>query len=257
MDRTYKCSGCRRYQCTAQLKFVKPSDSDMCSAFQSGEHFHSAPNKSISGIPQHVKSTLLGGVQACTKPAKVYRTLSKTLPKPIYDNISLKQVQQAMGYLKKHHCSVLEQNTIGYLSEWLQKNELMVETEMHIVGVLSGWKCEGNVNVEDTEADIHFVVTTKRLLFNLVQQAECNFGQFLSIDGTYGLLDVGYPVTKVGIVDAIHKYHDVAVAVTRHEYADSFSQTVRCVKDAVFLFLDSICNHNALSLTKRRPFTMA
>ena len=70
-----------------------------------------------------------------------------------------------------------------------------------------------------------------------MQQAECNFGQFLSIDGTYGLLDVGYPVTKVGTVDAIHKYHDVAVAVTRHEHADSFSQTVRCVKDAVFEFL--------------------
>ena len=53
---------------------------------------------------------------------------------------------------------------------------------MHTVGVLPGWVCIGILNIEDAQAD-----------------------------ATYGLLDVGYPVQKLGTVDANQKYHDVAV----------------------------------------------
>lgn len=236
VERTYKCGGFRRYHCTYQLKFVKPSDSELCTCFQSGEHFHCSPDTAITGIPQHVKNALLEGVEQCTKPAKVYRKLAKSLPKPIYDNISLKQVQQAMGYIKKKHCGVLQQNTVGFLNEWLQKHELTVDSDMHTVGVLRGWKCNGTSSVEDSGADVHFVISTKRLLFNVVQQAACSFGEFLSIDGTYGLLDVGYPVIQVGTVDATHKYYHVAVAVSRHENTESFTQTLRSVKDSVECF---------------------
>ena len=235
-DRTYKCGGFRRYHCTSVVKFVKPAETDICCVYESGEHFHYAPDSKISGIPQHVKHTLLEGLENCTKPAKVYRKLSKTLPKPIYNDISLKQVQQAMGYLKKNVCSVLEQNTIGFLYEWLQTHELGLDSDIHTAGILPGWVCQGSSNLEGTEANVQFVLTTKRLLCNLVKQAECTFGQFLSIDNTYGLLAVGYPITQVGTVDAAHKYHHVGVAVTRHEDAASFTLTVDSIKLGVFAF---------------------
>ena len=119
-----------------------------------------------------MSNTLLEGLENCTKPAKVYRKLSKTLPKPIYNDISLKQVQQAMGYLKKNVCSVLEQNTIGFLYEWLQTHELGLDSDIHTAGILPGWVCQGSSNLEGTEANVQFVLTTKRILCNLVKQAE-------------------------------------------------------------------------------------
>ena len=35
-----------------------------------------------------------------------------------------------MGYLKKNVCSVLEQNTIGFLYEWLQTHELGLDSDI-------------------------------------------------------------------------------------------------------------------------------
>jgi hypothetical protein len=158
------------------MKFVKPVESNACAVFESGEHFHSSPDLGVSGIPQHVKPNLLVGIEDCVKPSKVYRKLCKILPKPIYDNISLKQVQQAMVYMKRRQFSVLQQNTVGFLNEWLKSNELTVDSEMHTVGVLPGWICNGNFSIEDVEADVHFVITTKRLLYHVVEQAGCSFG---------------------------------------------------------------------------------
>jgi len=86
------------------------------------------------------------------------------------------------------------------------------------------------------EADVHFVVTSKRLLYNLVQQAQVGFGQFLSIDATYSLLDVGYPVQKFGTVDAAHKYYDAGICVARHENEPSFALSMNVVKAALFSF---------------------
>lgn len=233
IDRSFKCGGFRRYGCSYEMKFVKPAENDDCAVFQSGDHYHAAPNPAMSGIPQHVKQHLLEGIEDSLKPAKVYRKLSRILPHSVYENIALKQVQQAMVYLKKSHCSVLEQNTIGYLNAWLEANELTADSDMHTVGVLHGWKCTGSSNIEHVEADVHFIVTTKRLLYNLVEQAQCGFGQFLSIDATYSLLDVGYPVQKLGTVDAAHKYHDAAICIARHENTDSFALTFDVVKAAL------------------------
>ena len=236
IDRTFKCGGFRHYGCTFEMKFVKPAENDDCAVYQSGVHYHADPKQSISGIPQHVKKHLIEGIEDCVKPTKVYCKLSRILPNSIYANIGLKQVQHAMGYLKKTHCSVLEQNTIGYLNEWLQANELSIDSEIHTVGVLPGWRCNGNSNIENVEADVHFVVTSKRLLYNLVQQAQVGFGQFLSIDATYSLLDVGYPVQKLGTVDAAHKYYDAGICVARHENEPSFALSMDVVKAALFSF---------------------
>ena len=63
-------------------------------------------------------------------------------------------------YMKICHCSVMQLNIIEYFTEWPNTHELTIDLEMHIVGVLPGWVCNGNFNIEETEADFQFVVTT-------------------------------------------------------------------------------------------------
>jgi hypothetical protein len=219
---TFKCGGFRRYGCTYALKFVKKQTSDLCLTFEHGEHFHSTPDLKKSGIPQHVKHMIHSGLQICSKPSKIYREMKKKVSKDIYQTISRKQVAQALVYMRKKNGSALVQNTIGYLHEWLESHELTIHSEMHTVGVLPGWIATGPINLEDSSCNIHFVMTTKRLLSKLVEQANCSFGQLLALDGTYSLLDVGYPVLKFGTMDAKHSYHEVGVCVSRHEDEAAF-----------------------------------
>jgi hypothetical protein len=233
---TYKCGGFRRYGCTYAMKFVHKPNREFCLVFERGEHFHSTPNLDRAGIPQHLKPILETGFQMCSKPAKIYRELKKRVPCDIYNNITPKQVAQAVVYMRKKNGSALKQNTVGYLYEWLEKNQLGISSEMHTVGVLPGWVARGPVNIEDSSVNIHFVLTTKRLLYNLVQQANCSFGQLVALDGTYSLLDLGYPVLKCGTIDAAHRYHDVCVCVSRHENQEAFKLMLQSIKDSLFLF---------------------
>jgi hypothetical protein len=68
---------------------------------------------------------------------------------------------------------LLKQNIIGYLHDWLQNNELNADSAPHTVGVLPGWMARGPSNIEDTNVNIHFVLTTKTLLYCIVEQAAC------------------------------------------------------------------------------------
>jgi hypothetical protein len=49
-------------------------------------------------------------------------------------------------------------------------------------GVLPGWVAEGSEDVEDDAANIHFVLSTKRLLFNAVEQSTTKLPQFACLD---------------------------------------------------------------------------
>ena len=108
------------------------------------------------------------------------------------------------------------------------------------MGVLPGWVASGPINIEDSTVQVHFVLTTKRLLYRLVEQAECEFGQFLSVDGTYSLLKNGFPILKLGTVDAMNKYADVCMCVSRHEIESAFSTMLNSVKDALLLFFNFV-----------------
>ena len=92
---------------------------------------------------------------------------------------------------EKKPFTVLSQNTIGFLYKW-SSNELTIDSGSHLVGALPGWKCTGPSNIDDVE-DIHFVVTTKALLKNLVLQAQGPMDSFMTTDGIYNFLDTGYP----------------------------------------------------------------
>jgi hypothetical protein len=220
------------------MKVVQKSEDNMnFDVFETGQHLHTDIPKPLAGIPQHLKTHLHAGIQVCSKPGKVYRNIKKIQP---FSKVTKKQVQQAMVYLRKKEGSALKQNTIGYLHEWLENHELSMESDMHTVGVLPGWVACGPINVEDASVEVHFVLTTKRLLYRLVEQAGCDFGQFLSVDGTYCLLENGFPILKIGTVDAMHKYGEVCVCVSRHEDEGAFSKMLVSVKDAVLLFFNFI-----------------
>ena len=234
----YKCGGFRRYGCSYSLKVVEHlGEGNNCTVFETGEHFHASVQKSLAGIPQHLKPHLHDGFQVCSKPGKVYRKMKKVEP---FSKVTKRQVQQAMVYMRKKDGSVLKQNTIGFLHEWLENHELSTDSEMHIVGVLPGWVATGPTNIEDSTVEVHFVITTKRLLYRLVEQAGCEFGQFVSVDGTYSLLESGFPVLKLGTVDAMHKYGDVCWCVSRHEDEGAFAKMLVSVKDAVLLFFNFV-----------------
>ena len=233
---TFKCGGFRRYGCTYALKFVQRPNSEDCLVFEHGKHFHSEPDLQKVGIPQHVKPMLESGLQMCAKPGKIYREMSRQLPKDVYAAITPKQVSAAVVYMGETHGSVLKQNTIGYLYEWLEGHGLTVHSELHTVGVLPGWVAKGPVSIQDVSSDVHFVLTTKGLLRNFVDQANSSFGQLLALDGTYSLLDVGYPVLRCGTIDANHSYHDGAICVSRHEDEAAFKLMLTSIRDALFLF---------------------
>jgi hypothetical protein len=233
----YKCGGFRRYGCSYMMKIVKHADIASCHVVECGVHFHTNANPTTAGIPQHLKPQLLEGVQMSSKPAKIYRKLKKSEP---FSKITQKQVQQAVLYLRKKEGSVLKQNTIGYLYEWLAKNELNIASAPHTVGVLPGWRATGPCNIEDSTVNIHFVLTTKTLLYRIVEQAACSFGQFITVDGTYSLLDIGFPVLKLGTVDALHRYADVCLCISRHEDEAAFHKMILSVKEAVFMFYNFV-----------------
>jgi hypothetical protein len=113
---------------------------------------------------------------------------------------------------------------------------LNADSAPHTVGVLPGWMATGPSNIEDTNVNIHFVLTTKTLLYCIVEQAACSFGEFVTVDGTYSLLDIGFPILKLGTVDAMHRYGDVCLCISRHEDETSFLKMILSVKDAVYQF---------------------
>ena len=165
-------------------------------------------------------------------PTSNYHTncLQKTITK--------KQVQRKMRHAKKPF-NILPQNTIGFLYEWLSKNELNANSGVHTVGALPGWKCTGPSNVDDLEdslCDIHFVLTTKALLNQLVAQAQGPMDSFLTSDGTFNLLDTGYPCLNIGTVDSNHEFKRAGLCVSRHQKTESFKLLFDNVKHSIFMF---------------------
>ena len=89
----------------------------------------------------------------------------------------------------------------------------------HQFGVLEGWHASGPADVFSEAADVCVVVTTKNLLANVKRQQRGNLVSFVDfkLDQTYSLAENGYPMTVVGTVDANHKFHLAATALSQHE----------------------------------------
>ena len=139
---------------------------------------------------------------------------------------------------EKKPFTVLSQKTIGFLYEWLSSNELTIDSGSHLVGALPGWKCTGPSNIDDVEdklCDIHFVLTTKALLKNLVLQAQGPMDSFMTTDGTYNLLDTGYPCLNVGTVDSNHHFKRAGLCVSRHQNTDSFKLLFENIKTSIHI----------------------
>ena len=121
---------------------------------------------------------------------------------------------------------------------------MTIDSGSHLVGALPGWKCTGPSNIDDVEdklCDIHFVLTTKALLKNLVLQAQGPMDSFMTTDGTYNLLDTGYPCLNVGTVDSNHHFKRAGLCVSRHQNTDSFNCKLlfENIKTSIRIFLAS------------------
>ena len=93
------------------------------------------------------------------------------------------------------------------------------------MGVLPGWicTCEALVqDIENSDCDIQFVLSSKTMLKQIVLQANGPFDSFFSTDGTYNLTDTGFPTINVGTVDSNHHFKRVGLCVNRHENRLSF-----------------------------------
>lgn len=232
----YKCSEFR-YGCAFLVKLECPPEggSSICSVYTANAHTH---NQQFEGrkpfLSKDMKQKFIkDGVEKRLKPGNIYRSLKKSAPDC---GITLIQVQRAVGYLRKKDCSVLRQNTIGFLHQYLTNETLNSESPMDAFGILPGWVADGPDNVEDAAVNIHFVATTKRLLNHIVQQSQGKLPQFLGIDNTYNLTDNGFPITSVGTCDANHKFKRVALAVSRYENKEAFDKTISCVSDSLLEF---------------------
>ena len=108
------------------------------------------------------------------KPGVVYRIMKRHIKKNKHlspaNRINKGQVQRALRK-QRNQVSVLHQNTIGYLHKWLSNNELILTSSEDTVGVLPGWicTCEALVqDIENSDCDIHFVLSSKTMLKQLV-----------------------------------------------------------------------------------------
>jgi hypothetical protein len=62
---------------------------------------------------------------------------------------------------------------------------------------------------------------------------------FMTTDGTYNLLDTGYPCLNVGTVDSNHHFKRAGLCVSRHQNTDSFKLLFENIKTSIHMFFAS------------------
>ena len=134
--------------------------------------------------------------------------------------------------------SDLPEASVVFLYQYLESNELKLESNLDQVGVLPGWRANGPKDIEDASSDILFGLTSKRLLKQAVDQANGPNCSFVLLDGTYKLTIHGYPTLILGTMDSAHHFKVLAVFFSRREDTLSYSDALHMVKNAIQLFLD-------------------
>jgi hypothetical protein len=142
---------------------------------------------------------------------------------------NLKQVQRAANRIRKHLLSALENETVGDLRSYLESRELKADSNDHDVGILKGWVASCEDHSQEEPSDILFAITTKRLLYQLVEQSQGQLCSFIEADATYNLTQNGYPCLVIGMVDANHSFRTAAaLLISRREDNTAFSNALNC-----------------------------
>ena len=230
----FKCTGKCRYDCGFKGKLVHNFNSQTIDAYSYGCHDHDQViTTSKKGLLRQDKALLEEAVQDGLEAAEIHRKITHLNKKKRIPIPTLKQVQSATSYAKTKLLSSLEGNTIGDLYRWCSKNTLSVSSGKHQFGVLEGWHASGPADVFSEAADVCVVVTTKNLLANVKRQQRGNLVSFVDLDQTYSLAENGYPMTVVGTVDANHKFHLAATALSRHEDEAANTLILQTIKNAL------------------------
>jgi hypothetical protein len=230
--RFLKCSGYNRYKCPIKVKCCVPASADeLVTIQQKFDHDHSVVNTKIAGVPQHVKARIKSGILNGKRPRDIYKDQVLDSPET---SVTKDQVKRSCKNIKKKLLSELPENTLGFLNAHLSRIVLHDKSEQHEVGALPGWKAL-QCGDEDT-SDVLFVLTSKRLLYVLVEQAGGRLVSFFHVDGTYSLTSHGFPVLVVGTVDSLQHFKLVAICVVRHDSAPYYADCLRCIQAALSEF---------------------
>jgi hypothetical protein len=228
------CCGRRRYGCFYEVKVVEKisadGSADGVEVFEKGSHMHATQKDDLSGVPPHQKSKIAEALKERKRPREIYKEIVNDSPAT---KTTLAQVQRATNRLRKKLCSELNYDTVGDLYAFLTQHELSGESDEHKVGFLKGWKCFTRNREVDKPSEVIFAVTTKRLLFQLVQQNEGQLVAFVEADATYKLLQNSYPCLVFGTVDSLHSFRTVCLVVSKTEDWEAFAHGLNSIKSAL------------------------
>ena len=231
------CSGFRRYNCPYELKVVENAAANVWDIFEGQQpHCHEDFDAGISGIPQHYKGKITHAVLSGKVPREIYQEMHINSPNTV---VEMKQVQGAVHRLKRKILSEFPEDSVGYIHEFLQQNQLTSQSGDHDVGVLPGWHVSGLGECLDSKtvaANLHFTVTTKALLHQAIEQDKGQLCSFIDTDGTYSLLSNGYPCLIFGTVDAKHSFHLLGFTISMKEDEWAFTSALEQVKHAYVQF---------------------
>jgi hypothetical protein len=229
------CTGRNRYRCKYTVKIEVLRDGSEGKVFEKGQHNHENLDEALDGMPPHQKAKTLKGVRDLKRPREIYEQIVHDSPTT---KTCLAQVQRATHRLRKKVLSMLPTETVGALHSCLMKHEIDAHSDQHFVGVLSGWIVESKEENEKEEPNVVFTVTTKRLLYQLVEQDKGQLSSFVDADATYNLVNNAYKCLVFGTVDARHSFRIVGLAVSKKEDHVAFGKCLESIQKALKAFYE-------------------
>jgi hypothetical protein len=119
---------------------------------------------------------------------------------------------------------------MGTFLSWLHNNSYKDSLEDQELFVLPNALVPETVDPMNPQIKIVAVLSTRALLRNIIRQQHTSMPSFLSCDGTYSLLENGWPTPVFGTVDWNHKFRCVAIGFCTNEDKGTFARCLQCIQ---------------------------
>jgi hypothetical protein len=211
----YYCGARAKYGCVFQTKVVVQKDLSEAVVFKCGEHSHiyaAVYQHNARGIPLHIQEFVRGllGENKHIKPKTIQQKIRDAGLEPLPDD---RQIYNFLTKVRQQLFSEFESEDFSNLANWVSKNQYKESLADDAMFVLPGailpeeldWAAVDNIRVV-------VVVSTRALLRNAILQAENSMPSVQLSDGTYNLLQNGWPTLVLGTIDWDHRLNKLLYA---------------------------------------------